>query len=467
MKVNGEKDGYGYGYLINWLVTIGDLLLINIYFITAYFMLDNFNLDYTSRITTLMLINLSYFITSTFVRTNLSSNIIYFEKVVQRSSYFIIAYSLILTVGIAVFRVFDLYLIPWLLCFFTLGALFILWHISIRLIIKKYRRKGRNYRQVIIVGGGANGINIYNELNGNDSGYRIIGFFDDNSDNINVLPNYLGRVSDVQEFAINNKIDEIYCTLPYNEEAKIAALINFTEKNMIRFYLVPEFYRFIRRRLRLQFLETIPIISLRYEPLQYTSNRFAKRCFDIFFSSLVLILFFPFIFLLFGIAIKLSSPGPIFFKQKRTGFHGEEFDCYKFRSMKLNSSANSKSATKSDPRVTKVGAFMRKTSIDELPQFINVFKGDMSIVGPRPHMIQHTELYSMLIDRFMVRHLVKPGITGWAQVTGYRGETKVLADMEGRVKKDVWYIENWSFFLDLKIIFLTVYNVFRGEENAY
>lgn len=465
MKVNGEKDGYG--YLINWLITIGDLLLINTFFITAYLMLDNFNLDYTSRVTTFMLINLSYFITSTFVRINLSSNIIYFEKIVQRSSYFIIAYSLILTVGIAVFRVFDLYLIPWLFCFFTLGALFILWHIFIRLIIKQYRRKGGNYRKVVIVGGGLNGINIYNELSGNDSGYKIIGFFDDNSSNSEVLPNYLGRVSDVQEFAMNNIVDEIYCTLPYDEETKIAALINFSEKNMIRFYLVPEFYRFVKRRLRLQFLETIPIISLRYEPLQYTSNRLAKRCFDIFFSLIVLVLFFPIIFLIFGIAIKLSSPGPIFFKQKRTGFQGKEFDCYKFRSMKLNSSANSKSATKSDPRVTKVGAFMRKTSIDELPQFINVFKGDMSIVGPRPHMIQHTELYSMLIDRFMVRHLVKPGITGWAQVTGYRGETKVLADMEGRVKKDVWYIENWSFFLDLKIIFLTVYNVFRGEENAY
>ena len=135
--------------------------------------------------------------------------------------------------------------------------------------------------------------------------------------------------------------------------------------------------------------------------------------------------------------------------------------------MRLNEKANMQSATQKDPRVTKVGQFMRKTSIDELPQFLNVFKGDMSIVGPRPHMVQHTSLYSMLIDRFMVRHLVKPGITGWAQVSGFRGETKILADMEGRVLKDVWYIENWSFFLDLKIIFLTVYNIIRGEERAY
>lgn len=217
----------------------------------------------------------------------------------------------------------------------------------------------------------------------------------------------------------------------------------------------------------LKFIDTIPVISLRYEPLQHFSNRFMKRSFDLIFSSLVLVLLFPFILLIFGTLIKLSSKGPIFFKQKRTGINGKEFYCYKFRSMKLNDVANSKSATVNDPRVTKIGQFMRKTSVDELPQFLNVFKGEMSIVGPRPHMIQHTSLYSMLIDRFMVRHLVKPGITGWAQVSGFRGETKILADMEGRVRKDVWYIENWSFFLDVKIIFLTIVNVIIGEERAY
>ncbi len=176
---------------------------------------------------------------------------------------------------------------------------------------------------------------------------------------------------------------------------------------------------------------------------------------------------FPFVYLIFGAIIKWTSPGPVFFKQKRTGIKGKEFYCYKFRSMQLNDDANKKQAVQGDPRVTKIGQFMRKTSVDELPQFINVLKNDMSIVGPRPHMLQHTDLYSSLIDKFMVRHLVKPGITGWAQVTGCRGETKTVEEMEERVKRDVWYLENWTFFLDLKIIYLTIANAIKGDKKAF
>ena len=168
-----------------------------------------------------------------------------------------------------------------------------------------------------------------------------------------------------------------------------------------------------------------------------------------------------------GIAIKLSSPGPVFFKQKRSGEDGREFWCYKFRSMKVNTQCDTLQATENDPRKTRIGEIMRKTSVDELPQFINVLKGDMSIVGPRPHMLKHTEEYSNLINKFMVRHFVKPGITGWAQVTGYRGETKELWQMEGRVQRDIWYIEHWTFLLDLYIMYKTVYNAIRGEKEAY
>lgn len=160
-------------------------------------------------------------------------------------------------------------------------------------------------------------------------------------------------------------------------------------------------------------------------------------------------------------------PGPVFFRQKRNGLNDKEFYCLKFRSMKVNADADRLQATKDDPRKTKWGNIMRKTNIDELPQFINVFLGDMSVVGPRPHMLKHTIEYSKLIDKYMVRHLVKPGITGWSQVTGYRGETRELKDMQGRIKGDIWYIENWSFWLDLYIIYKTVANVFKGEEKAY
>lgn len=469
-KVTHRKEGYG--YLIDWLVRIGDLILINLFFISLYLYFKHYSLldPYSfneNKVQALFLVNLSYFITSTFVRINISSNIVFVDKIIQQSTYFITLFAIILTGLIAIFKIMVPPVLPWLASFALLTILFCCWHVTFRSVLKIYRRKGYNYRQVIIIGGGINGLAIYKELIQSDFGYRILGFFDDNLDNKHVLPNYLGDLSEVQEYIEKENIDEIYCTLPGSKDAKIVELISLSEKHMIRFYLVPEFYKYIKRRFSLHFLNTIPVLSLRYEPLQHMSNRAIKRTFDIFFSGFVLITIFPIIFLVFGIIIKLTSSGPIFFKQKRTGIKGKDFYCYKFRSMRLNASANLKSATKEDPRITRVGAFMRQTSIDELPQFINVLKGEMSVVGPRPHMLKHTELYSELIEKFMVRHLIKPGITGWAQVTGCRGETKTVYDMEERVKKDVWYIENWTFFLDIKIILKTVLNVFKGEENAY
>ena len=192
-----------------------------------------------------------------------------------------------------------------------------------------------------------------------------------------------------------------------------------------------------------------------------------KRTFDFLFSLLFLCTLFPVIFLIVSAVIKTTSPGPIFFKQKRNGLNGKEFWCYKFRSMKVNKDADKVQATINDPRKTKFGNFMRKTNIDELPQFINVLLGDMSIVGPRPHMLKHTEEYSQLINKYMVRHFIKPGITGWAQVTGFRGETRELSQMEGRVKADIWYMEHWTFMLDLYIIYKTVANALRKDKQAY
>ena len=191
-----------------------------------------------------------------------------------------------------------------------------------------------------------------------------------------------------------------------------------------------------------------------------------KRAFDIVFSSVVLI-FSPLVFIPVAIGVKMSSPGPVFFRQERTGLQGRRFHCLKFRTMRVNSDADSVQATSDDPRKTAFGNFLRRTSIDELPQFINVFLGDMSVVGPRPHMVKQTEDYTRIIDKYMVRHTIKPGITGWAQISGYRGLTDELWKMEKRVEYDVWYIEHWNFFLDLKIIFRTVVNAFKGEENAY
>ena len=210
----------------------------------------------------------------------------------------------------------------------------------------------------------------------------------------------------------------------------------------------------------------MPLLTVRRNPLKKRFNRGLKRGFDIVFSS-VFLCFYPLIYLPIAITIKLTSPGPVYFKQKRTGYRGEDFWCYKFRTMHVNRDADNVQATRNDSRKTRFGDFLRRTSLDELPQFINVFKGDMSVVGPRPHMLRHTEEYTQLVDQYMVRHLVKPGITGWAQVNGYRGLTDEVWKMAKRVEYDVWYIENWSFALDMKIIVRTVLNAIHGEDNAF
>ena len=226
-------------------------------------------------------------------------------------------------------------------------------------------------------------------------------------------------------------------------------------------------YEYIKRKLVLNSLQSIPVIGIRPEPLQLVYNRVLKRIFDIIFSSVVLISVFPVIYIIFGVIIKLTSRGSIVFKQKRTGLQGEEFTCYKFRTMYVNDKSDSLTTQQVDPRITPIGKFMRRTSIDELPQFFNVLIGNMSVVGPRPHMIKQTSLYNGLIDKFMIRHIVKPGITGWAQISGYRGETKTIKQMEGRFRRDVWYIENWSFMLDIKIIVVTTLQLLRGDKNVY
>ena len=217
----------------------------------------------------------------------------------------------------------------------------------------------------------------------------------------------------------------------------------------------------------LSFYGETPLLHTRYIPLSSFSKRMLKRTFDIIVSFIFLVFFFPFIFIIVATIIKITMPGPIFFRQKRSGLRGDTFVCYKFRSMKVNKEADTMQATKEDPRKTPFGNFMRHTNIDELPQFWNVLIGNMSVVGPRPHMLRHTEEYSKLVPKYMVRHFAKPGITGWAQVNGCRGETKELWQMEDRVKHDIWYIENWTFFLDLRIIWLTVFNTIRGEKAAY
>jgi putative colanic acid biosynthesis UDP-glucose lipid carrier transferase len=209
------------------------------------------------------------------------------------------------------------------------------------------------------------------------------------------------------------------------------------------------------------------VLNVRKLPFDFVESLYKKRIFDIFFSLMVCLLVLSWLIPVLWIIVKIESKGPLIFKQSREGLNGDNFICYKFRSMKLNSLSDKIHATKNDKRVTKVGAFLRKTSLDELPQFINVLLGDMSVVGPRPHIESLSIEYQKDVDDYLKRHIVKPGITGLAQVSGYRGENQKKSDIKNRVRLDIFYIENWSFFLDIKIIIQTVLNVFKGEEKAY
>lgn len=339
-----------------------------------------------------------------------------------------------------------------------------LWWILSRKIIKRYRTHGFNFRRIIIIGGGAAGTRLIKEmLSDAGYGYRILGVFDDNKRNRGT-GHYAGTLSDVEQFVKKNLIDEMYCTM--NDDATTAQMIKIADNNAMDFYYVPQFSKTVARKFELSSIGNVPILALRPNPLGNTVNRLIKRSIDLAVSSLVLICS-PIVLIPVAIGIKISSKGPIFFKQKRTGYRGEEFWCYKFRTMRVNADSDKVQATRDDPRKTKFGDFLRKTSIDELPQFFNVWRGDMSIVGPRPHMVKHTQDYSALIDKYMLRHTIKPGITGWAQVNGLRGQTEHLWQMERRVEYDVWYAENWNVMLDMKIIFLTVYNAIKGEKNAF
>lgn len=338
-----------------------------------------------------------------------------------------------------------------------------------RLFVKKLRRKGRNYSAAVIVGTNPTALWLREEMLSDPGyGYKCWGFFSkDDAPGQDLSPElYLGSIDNLEKFIRENEVREIYYTLSGEDYATMHRVIKIADDNMVHFYYVPPLSRYVSRAARLSNIGQVPVLNIRKYPLSSIVNRVLKRSFDVV-VSFTFLLVSPLIFIPVAVAIKASSPGPVFFKQRRTGYLGKEFNCWKFRTMKVNPDSDRLQAGRNDSRVTRVGEFLRHSSIDELPQFINVLKGDMSIVGPRPHMIKHTDDYRKLIDKYMTRHLIKPGITGWAQVKGFRGQTEELWQMEKRVENDVWYIENWSFLLDLKIMVLTVINAFRGEENAY
>ena len=326
-----------------------------------------------------------------------------------------------------------------------------------RSVIKYYRRYGGNTRMITIVGDDPE-LELVKEKLMNDPtfGYKILAEYKDASE-------FIRKTEETNDL---DSCDELYLCASRREKDIVRKISDLCALHLVGFFYVPLSVESLGINLKREMLDDVDIYTTYEQPLQSPDNYLFKRFCDVAFSLVSLIptaLIFPIVWLI----VKIQSPGPVIFKQQRTGLDGKSFTMYKFRSMHVNVAADKQQATKDDPRKFPFGSFMRRMSIDELPQLWNVLKGDMSIVGPRPHMIAHTEEYSQLIDKYMVRHFVKPGITGWAQVTGFRGETKELWQMEERVRRDIWYMENWSIWLDIRIVWLTAKTLFVHNENAY
>ncbi|MBX0290444.1 exopolysaccharide biosynthesis polyprenyl glycosylphosphotransferase [Hymenobacter sp. HSC-4F20] len=328
----------------------------------------------------------------------------------------------------------------------------------------------RPHSRFVIVGAGASGQELYRFLASHDPiGNQFMGFFTDSSEHVpaGLRPLVRGRLAELKNYCVRDQVDEIYFAMPLDRRQLIEDLSRFADEHFLSFRIVPDFRGTVRKDVNVYFYDHLPILTIRHAPLGMRTNQVLKRLFDIVFSLIVILGVFPVVLTVLAVLIKLDSPGPVFFKQLRPGKRNQLFPCFKLRTMRTDHGQTELQATKGDARITRVGQYLRKYNLDELPQFFNVLLGHMSVVGPRPNMISQLEEYSKHIRTYQMRHAVTPGITGYAQVHGFRGETREAGTMEKRVEYDLKYVENWSFGLDMKIIGLTVWNMVKGEKNAY
>ena len=341
--------------------------------------------------------------------------------------------------------------------------------VAFKKILQILRKKGKSIRSLIIIGAEDIGRNFKKTIIDNpDFGYAFIGFLDDNK----IESDIIGRVNDLEKVINEKNIDEVVIALQNESTQKLEEIIRTCNINAVKIHIIPDYFKFLSSRFQVSSIGNFPIITARNEPLEEVNKRFIKRSFDIVFSFLVIILVLSWMFPIIAVLIKLNSRGPVLFIQERIGAKNEKFKFFKFRTMKVdeNKSKEFKPVVAGDKRVTKVGGFLRRTSIDELPQFINVLIGDMSVVGPRPHAIPYQNMYLKVFEEIKLRHNVKPGITGWAQINGLRGdvEDKELNRQRTiqRIKYDLWYIENWSMKLDIQIILITIWQAIKGDIHA-
>ncbi len=338
--------------------------------------------------------------------------------------------------------------------------------LSIKLFIyyflKRYRILfDRNFRTVVLLGNNKNISPLKTFFTDNpDYGYKLMKVF-------TLEDHKREKVDKCLSFVLENNMDEIYCSTADLSDKQIRDIINFADNNLKTLKFIPNEKQILSGKVKFEYYDYIPVISSRNILQDETINKIIKRVFDLLFSTIIIIGILSWLTPIMAVLIKLESKGPVFFIQKRNGLNYKVFNCFKFRSMELSNKTDFDLALKNDIKITKLGKFIRKTSIDELPQFFNVLWGDMSVVGPRPHPVSHNDKYALMADKFMARHFVKPGITGLAQTKGFRGEVETHEDIINRVKFDIFYMENWSILLDIEIIFKTIFNILKGDEKAF
>lgn len=446
-------------YLIIPFSIVVHLFIINsfLYLLTKELYLDSFNLLYLNVAWLVITFSFNYYPTKR--KEEFFTN---FHQVIQIFVIYLLAFFAMLGFN----RVNTYSLSHIALAFSFIYALIIVYRAYFYWARSLYRTIGGNSSNVIVIGRDKNLKKLRNVFDEPNLGYRYEGYFDNKP---SPSKTYLGEIKDAFNYIKNNNIDQVYCMVSKLSKTELQQIIDFCDNNLKRLKIIPDNKEmFYTRSMNIELYDSVPVLTARQSPMEAEFSLILKRAFDIVFSLIVIIGVLSWLAPLIYLIMKLTGDhGSLIFSQTRNGLERKDFSCYKFRSMRVNKESNTKMVSKNDSRITKLGSFLRKTSLDELPQFINVLLGDMSVVGPRPHMETETIRYENSIDKYLVRHYVKPGVTGLAQIKGYRGEIVKQTDIVNRVRLDIFYLEKWTMYLDMFIIYSTVMNIFKGEEKAY
>lgn len=457
-----------YTNLFRFFFALVDFLAINIIHLTLLLNLNRVHGANSQKYTILFIVcNIAWLACAYITGLYIHDELFNFERFAKRTvqAFILFITSVLVFVFLYNFSYSRLFISLNIIC---IGLSLLISRILFIWSIEYFGRQERFNKKIVLLGYNELSRQLVNYFSTNSKSISIEGYFEDYH-NINELSIYpiLGKRDECVSYAIKHNVKEIYSTISPEKHSYVYALAQAAEKNMIRFKFVPDFRMFVNRNVHVDIIESIPILSFRAEPLEDIVASSKKRSFDVLFSLFAIIFLLSWMIPLLALLIKLNSKGPVFFVQLRSGKDNKEFKCFKLRTLKVNADADSIQVTRDDARFTKLGKFLRKTNLDELPQFFNVLLGNMSVVGPRPHMLKHTEDYSRLMDEYMIRQFVKPGVTGWAQVNGFRGEIKKEEQLRKRIEHDIWYLENWSLWLDFRIIFLTLYITIKGDKNAF